>query len=63
VGAYLLYIPLFFPNTVPVKQKNVWAYMIRLAERPACPESYRRGMAEALERTQGGGLGGLFSKR
>lgn len=40
--------------------QHVWAYMQRLAERPACPSSYKDGMAAALQR--GGGAGGLLGK-
>lgn len=62
VGSYLLYLPLFFPDQVPLKQQHVWAYMQRLAEREACPLPYKEGMAAALKRSGGGGgLGGLFS--
>ena len=53
VGSYLLYLPLFFPDTVPLKQAHVWEYMQRLAARGACPPSYKEGMAAALQR--GGG--------
>jgi hypothetical protein len=62
VGSYLLYIPLFFPDAVPVKQANVWAYMKRLAARDACPASYRDGMAAAAAKEGGGGIGGLFRR-
>jgi hypothetical protein len=69
VGSYLLYLPLFFPDTVPLKQKHVWDYMQRLATRDACPSSYKEGMAAALKRasTSGGdggdrGLGGLINR-
>lgn len=63
VGSYLLYLPLFFPDIFPIKQKNVWEYMQRLAAREACPLPYKEGMAAAVERSGGGGsIGGLFSK-
>ncbi|KAI8476238.1 MAG: thioredoxin-like protein [Monoraphidium minutum] len=65
VGAYLLYLPLFFPDMFPIKQQHVWAYMQRLAARDACPAPYKDGVAAVLERTGGGGgggMGGLFSK-
>lgn len=44
VGAYLLYLPLFFPNESFTKYKNVWAYMQRISKRSTCPEAYQQAM-------------------
>jgi glutathione S-transferase len=63
VGSYLLYLPLFFPDSVPLRQQRVWEYMGRVAARPACPQPFKDGMAAAAEKGGGGGgVGGLFSK-
>jgi glutathione S-transferase len=66
VGSYLLYLPLFFPDSVPLKQPHVWEYMQRLAAREACPAPYKEGMAKALAKGSGGGggggLGGLIDR-
>jgi glutathione S-transferase len=48
VGAYLLYMPLFFPDAVPLRQRALWEYMQRLAARDACPAAYKEGMAAAV---------------
>ncbi|GBF98066.1 glutathione S-transferase [Raphidocelis subcapitata] len=64
VGSYLLYMPLFFPDSVPLRQRAVWDYAQRVAARDACPQSYKDGVAAAVAKGGGGGggVGGLFSK-
>lgn len=72
VGAYLLYLPLFYPEMfVPGsfadKYPAVWQYMTRIMQRPSCPTAYREGMQRALQALSpappsgGGGPGSLFN--
>lgn len=52
VGAYLLYLPAFFPNVDISAYKNVGAYIQRLAARPACAATVAaRAAAKKTETT------------
>jgi hypothetical protein len=44
VGAYLLYLPIFFPSMDLSKYPAMWEYMTRLVARPACPAPYQEAM-------------------
>lgn len=53
VGAYLLYLPIFFPSMDLSKYPAMWEYMTRLVARPACPAPYQEAM-----KSEGGGAAG-----
>jgi len=73
VGSYLLYLPLFYPDMFvpggfPDKYPAVWAYMLKLAERPTCPAPYKEAIKQATDGLAPSGSGGnplsnLFKKR
>ena len=63
--------PLFFPDLFSPggfsdKYPSVWKYMIRLSERPACPDPYKEGMRSAIESSSGSSgnpLNALFGRK
>ena len=70
VGSYLLYLPLFYPDMFPSFCKEypkVWSYMLDLASRPKCPDSYKEGLRSVNPDPAGGSsptfLSNLFGKK
>ena len=50
----------------PLRYPSIWKYMIRLVERPACPEAYKEGMVRAEEASSGSSsnpLNALFGRK